>query len=776
MTTRFGPLVAACLAWALISRPGALGQPASPPAPHVEALSTGALRFFASPAARAEALPSYAILQDVEREPKAKAELGPRTPRPAFESANSKHVVRVPIEPGTSLYGTGEAAGPLLRNGRRVVAWNTDAYGYADEAPSLYKSHPWVLAVRADGSAFGLLADTTYRCEIDTAAATPNEVAFTADGPSYPLIVIEADHPAEVVKHLGRLTGLMPLPPKWSLGYHQCRYSYYPESRVREVAREFRARSIPCDVIWFDIDYMEAFRVFTFDRAYFPDPKTLNEDLLARGFHNVWMIDPGMKSRPGRGASDRTEEDMAKDPAPAREARAAEVARYNAILESGTREKAWVLREDGAPYEGEVWPGWCHFPDYTSPRVREWWANLYAPFMANSIHGVWNDMNEPAVFNVESKTMPLSNRHAGDPALLTPAGTPQGDRAKGDHARYHNVYGLSMIKGTLDGISRANPSKRPFVLSRATFIGGQRYHAGWSGDNSADWYHLEASIPMVLNMGLSGFSFYGPDIGGFAGNGDGALFARWMGFGALLPFARGHTGKGNIDKEPWAFGEQVERTCRNALEARSMLMPYLYTAFHEASTTGMPVARPLFFADPKDPALRSEDDAFLLGGDLLVVANVLPDRSRLPALPKSGWTAWSARSDPDLPSILIREGAIVPTGPVCQYVDQKPLDPLTLNVALDAGGRAQGVLYEDAGDGVGYAKGEFLLTTYLATRDGDAVTVRVADSKGGFPRPSRKVKVQIVLPATGAGAPGMVESAAASGADGQPIVVRLPSR
>ena len=254
------------------------------------------------------------------------------------------------------------------------------------------------------------------------------------------------------------------------------------------------------------------------------------------------MINPGIKSREEPSPNEPPAEVRAQEPAEIRRARETQRDVFRAIRDSGKLQDVYVKRADGSVYEGEVWPGWCFFPDYTQPRVREWWAPHYGPFMANGITGVWNDMNEPAIFNVKSKTMPEDNIHLGDPNLLTPMGSPQGaERAKGDHARYHNVYGMMMVKGSREGIQAANPDKRPFVLSRATFMGGQRYHAGWSGDNTANWYHIEVSVPMTLNVALSGMSFYGPDIGGFAGNGDAQMFERWIGFGALLPFCRGHT-------------------------------------------------------------------------------------------------------------------------------------------------------------------------------------------------------------------------------------------
>ncbi len=690
----------------LLAAAAALAQPIG------ETLGPGVLRFHASADAARASLPSYALERPM---PVVGGAAATRAAMPRFTVEGDRQVVTIEVPAGTSLYGTGEVTGPLLRNGRAIECWNTDAYGYDDSARSLYQSHPWVLGVRRDGSAFGVLADTTYRCEVDLTS----RIVFRADGPAFPIIIIDRPAPHGVIASLAEMTGKMPLPPKWALGYHQCRYSYFPEARVREIAREFRQRDIPCDVIWFDIDYMDSFRVFTFNRTHFPDPLKLNTDLLAEGFHNVWMINPGVKVETGPGISP--------------------------VFDSGNDAAVWTKSATGSVYRGEVWPGWCRFPDFTAPRVRQWWGPFYCDFLSQGVTGVWNDMNEPAVFNVPSKTMPEGNRHAGDPGLVGNDGRPQGAKAAGDHARYHNVYGMQMIRATRDGILAARPEKRPFVLSRANYIGGQRYGATWTGDNTANWYHLEASIPMALNVGLSGQPFIGPDIGGFAQNGDGALFARWMGFGALLPFARGHTGKENIDKEPWAFGPQVERACRLAIEQRYRLMPYLYTLFEEASRTGLPVARPTFFADPTDPALRSEDDSFLLGDGLLVVAQVVPDRTRMPVPPRGICREFDFGDvHEDLPRLFLRGGSIVPTGPVMEHTGEKPLDPLTLLVCLDERGEAVGELYEDAGDGFGYERGEFVRSRFSAKGDGDRVVVRIEKAGGDWPLPDRTTIVRLL--------------------------------
>ena len=670
--------------------------------------------FYASDQAKTDALPSFALI--VPR--KGAAGDAGVTLKPAFTSKEGKSVATIAIAPKTCLYGTGEVSGPLLRNGHTVTMWNTDAYAYDEKVPHLYQSHPWVLGVREDGTSFGILADTTYRLDIALPALTGGDITLTSDGPAFPVIVIERSSPQEVLKALATLTGTMPLPPEWALGYHQCRYSYFPDTRVQEVANEFRKRRIPCDVIWHDIDYMHKFLCFTFDEKYFPNPTAHNDALHKLGFHTVWMIDPGIgkdeKSFPG-----------GKYP----------------VYESGGKIDAWVKKADGSTYVGDVWPGPCVFPDFLRKDTRAWWAGLYKDWIATGVDGVWNDMNEPAIFNTPNnwKTMPLDNVHRADAEL---GGT-------GPHARYHNVFGMEMIRATREGIQAARPDKRPFVLSRANYLGGQRYGATWTGDNVAEWKHLEWAVPMALNVSLSGQPFIGPDIGGFSGNGpqgsEGPFFARFMSFGALLPFSRGHTAKGNIDKEPWAFGPEVEASCRTAIERRYRLLPYLYTLFREASTTGMPVARPIFFADLKDFALRSEDDGFLLGSDLMVVAQMVPDRTRVPVLPRSGWTKFTfegEKVDDNQTDLYIRQSSIVPTGPVMQYVGEKPLDEVTLLVALDDKGQATGTLYEDAGDGYGYQTGEYALTTFTAKRDGDKVTV--STSKDGKMEVRHSLKVVVL--------------------------------
>ena len=606
-----------------------------------------------------------------------------------FFFLDGKNSASIHTEEGTDLYGTGEVKGDLKRNNTEVILWNTDNYGYwKDNGRRLYQSHPWILAVRSDGSSYGILSDHTWKQEFTLG----NPIEIQSEGPPFRIIIIERDSPQEVLTALADLTGKIDLPPIWALGYHQCRYSYFPASQVIEIAETFREKEIPCDVIWMDIDYMDGFRVFTFDPSGFPDPSAVNNELHNLDFHSIWMIDPGIKSETG----------------------------YD-VFDSGTSGDHWVKSANGSTYNGEVWPGDCAFPDYTIPETREWWAGLYAPFMATGVDGVWNDMNEPAVFNVETGTMPEDNIHRGG-----------GDLPQDVHLRYHNVYGLLMTKATRQGILQSNPDKRPFVLTRANFLGGHRYAATWTGDNQSSWEHMKMSVPMSLNLGLSGQPFSGPDIGGFIGDPGGELLAQWMALGAFYPFSRNHTSSDTGPQEPWAYGEEVEDISRLALNRRYRLLPYLYTLFRESSQNGLPVMRPLFFADPTDITLREEQEAFLWGDDLMII----PSWSECPAMPASNWRTIylideTLEADNYQPELKQRAGSIIPLAEVAQSTETYSSDSVTLFIAIDHNLEATGEMYADAGNGYDYQIGQYLQTnlTAVPTND-DSLLVSCLTSDG----------------------------------------------
>ncbi len=622
--------------------------------------------------------------------------------KPIFGQKQGRKFAYFAIDPETDLYATGEVTGSLIRNGHKIVLDNLDnpLYGKADQ---LYQTHPWVIGLRPDGSAFGVYFDSTWLAELDLRSGILYSV--TENAPAFPVMVLEAKSPQELMTMLADLIGTISMPPRWSLGYQQCRWSYYPDARAREIADTFRAKQIPCDVIWFDIHYMDEYRIFSFDKNRFPDPSDTNAYLHSLGFKGVWMIDPGVKYEEG----------------------------YS-VFDAGTAIDAWVKTAEGKPFKGPVWPGDCAFPDFTIPQVRDWWAGLYKDFMAHGIDGVWNDMNEPAVF-VDSKTMPADNVHRGGEEL--PAGT---------HAQYHNIYGMLMAKASQQGIMAANPDKRPFVLTRANYIGGQRYAATWTGDNASTWEHLRWSIPMSINFGLSGQPFNGPDIGGFGDNATPDLWAHWIAVGAFYPFSRGHSSLGTIDHEPWAFGEETETAARVALERRYRLMPYLYTAFRNAHETGLPVMCPAYFADVTDMDLRMEEQAFMLGSDLYIV----PKWAQNVKYPAGNWplvslTGEDSAKDKYQCDVHVRPGAIVPLGPVVQSTEQiAAVQSLSLMVVLDAQGKAQGTVYDDAGDGYGYQEGEYCLTSFTAEKTDGYIVVKCSRQQGDLAQQKRIADITVV--------------------------------
>ncbi len=610
---------------------------------------------------------------------------------PIVEKKKGHASAYLDVPQGTSLYGGGEVTGPLLRNGQSIKLWNTDSGAYSvDNGKRLYQSHPWVMGVRPDGTSFGILFDTPYKAKLTT---TDERINFETEGELFRIFVIDRESPQAVIKGLAELIGTMPMVPRWALGYQQCRFSYTPASRVIEVADTFRIKRIPCDVIWMDIDYMDGYRIFTFNPQTFPDPAALNRDLHIRGFHSAWMIDPGAK-----------------------------VDSTYFVYKSGTANDVWVKTAQGKEFHGDAWPGACAFPDFTQPKTVRWWADLYKDFLDKGVDGVWNDVNEPQISNTPTGTMPEDNKHLGGDKI--PAGP---------HLKYHNVYGYLMVKASREGIMKARPQNRPFILTRSNFLGGQRFAATWTGDNASWVSHMTMSVPMILTLGLSGQPFSGADVGGFLFNPDADLFGRWMALGAFYPFSRGHACAGTINKEPWAFGQKVEDVSRMALERRYVLLPYYYTLLYEASETGMPIMRPVFFADPKDTLLRAEEQAFLIGENLLVV----PEWAQNPALPKGIWRNLSLIPGDDKDSyqakLKIRGGAIIPTGKIIQNTNEKSLDPLTLLVCLDEKGEAHGTLYWDEGDNWSFKDGNYSFQHFTAIRTADnKVQVKITQKKGKY--------------------------------------------
>jgi len=676
---------------------------------------------------------------------------------PAMGTAISGSASRVykRLRPDEHVYGFGEKNGKLNRRGKMLggysfTMWNSDTYGYDASIDPLYASFPFYLVLR-NGRAHGIFLDNTHRSNFDVGHQFQHLLSFGAEGGELDYYFIDGPDPKQVIARYAQLTGRMPLPPLWALGYHQCRYSYYPESRVRFIADNFRERRIPADVLWLDIHYLDGYNPFTWDSTRFPDPRRLVTDLRSQGFRTVTIIDPHPKKQPGW-----------------------------SVYDSGLAGHHFVTNPDGSVLEAPVWPSQAEkdpapsvFPDFSRPATREWWGGLYKGLVDLGVAGIWNDMNEPALFVPPTGTMSPEVRHDNE-------GQPT------DHREIHNVYGMLMTQSTFEGLSKLRPDERPFVLTRATFSGGQRYAALWPGDNVSTWTALQGTIPMLSSLGLSGFPFVGSDIGGFAESPTPELFTRWLQAGVFYPFMRTHTTFGTDDQEPWSYGVAHEIVNRQAIELRYRLLPHIYNVMQQASETGLPALRPLFLEFPSDDRTWDQDDQFMFGSDLIVAPVLRPgERNRGVYLPKGTWyDFWTSRQylgdrsitvPVNLSSIpvFVRAGAFIYQQPVVQHTGEMPGQ--ALRVSVYPAQSSTSTLYEDDGHTLQYRNGVFAKRRFTQTRTSDArgrdltATIDIAAAEGSY-RPAAR---PLVLSVRWTGEPGSV-SVGAAGSPAAPLE-RVPA-
>ncbi|MFQ5776595.1 MAG: glycoside hydrolase family 31 protein [Terriglobia bacterium] len=615
------------------------------------------------------------------------------------------------MPPDEHYYGLGEKAGPLDRRHRAFVMWNTDAFGWQESTDPLYKSVPFFLALRR-GVAYGIYFDNTYRSSFDFGKEFPDVYSFGADGGELDYYFFYGPHPQKVLGDYTTLVGRTPLPPLWTLGYQQCRYSYYPEARVRELAYTFRKKKIPVDVLYLDIDYLDGYRPFVINREYFPNFEDMIADLHEQGFKFISIIDPHLKKEEGYGPYD-----------------------------DGVAADHFIKNPDGSRYVGVVWPGESVFPEFTLERTRRWWGTLYKDLLSKGVDGIWNDMNEPAIFERADKTMPLDTVHRTDYGTT-------------DHREVHNIFGMQMVRGTYEGLRRLRPNERPFVLTRAAFAGAQRYAATWTGDNTSSWNHYRMMVPTLLGLGISGYPFVGADVGGFAGSPPADLLTRWIQLGVFTPLFRNHTMKGSADQEPWVHGPKHEAIRKRYIELRYRLLPYIYTSFEETTRTGLPLMRPLFLEYPEQENLYGNDQQFLFGRDILVAAKLdeMTDRLTFRLPPGEWYDYWTGEKfqgnqvlslSPSLEELplYVRGGAILPHQPLVQHTAEAPQGPLTLRVY--PGEDCRGSLYLDDGKTFDYTQGEFLRINFACQPGPDGIRITMSPYEGNFASWWRKVRLEV---------------------------------
>ncbi len=603
---------------------------------------------------------------------------------------------KMPVD--ENYYGLGDKTGPMNRRNRSFTNWNTDAFGFQESTDPIYKTIPFFIGLRK-GTAYGLFFDNTYWSNFDFGKESRDTYSFGAEGGEINYYFFAGPEPKKILEAYTALTGRVQLPPYWTLGYQQCRYSYYPEARVREIAQLLREKKIPADTIYLDIDYQQGYAPFTVNREYFPNFEKLITDLREQGFHVILITDMHIKNDPG------------KNYAP---------------YDSGVKEDVFVKNPDGTPYVGPVWPGASVFPDFTLTRAREWWGRQYKDFVGMGVAGFWNDMNEPAVFS-PSKTMPLDVVHRLD------------DGTSVSHRAAHNIMGMENARATYEGLLKLKPDERPFVLTRAAYSGTQRYSATWTGDNLATWNHIGMSTSMLLSLGISGYAMVGDDIGGFGSSPPSNLLTRWYELGAFNPIYRDHAAKETLDHEPWVNGPEQEAIRRKYIELRYRMLPYIYTHVEETTRTGIPLMRPLVLEYPKAEEFYGENRDFLFGPDLFVspVVTETMDAHTVKLPPGDWYDFWTSEKYSDKSDIklhprmdevplYVRAGAILPLQPVIQNTAERPKGPLQLRVYPPGNSTATscgGELYQDDGHTFAYQKGEVLRVKYSCQVSAEAVTV-----------------------------------------------------
>lgn len=577
------------------------------------------------------------------------------------------------MQPNEHFIGLGEKTGNLDRTGNGYTNWNSDVYGYSTSQDPLYSTIPFYIGIH-NGLNYGIFMDNTFQSDFNFGASNNRFSSFGARGGEMNYYFIYHKHLGDILRSYTYLTGRMPLPPLWSLGYQQNRYSYYPETEVMRIAHTLREKRIPADGITLDIHYMDRYQLFTWDKSRFPDPVRMTSDLNKLGFKLTVIVDPGIKVEPG---------------APA--------------YESGLAKDVYLKYADGKPYTGQVWPGWCNFTDFTSQKGRDWWHSQVKFFARSGVSGIWNDMNEISTWGQKMPDNVLFNY----------------DGEQVNHLQAHNVYGLEMARSSYEG-ARENFPERPFILTRSGYAGLQRYTAIWTGDNRPEDDHMLQGVRLLNSLGLSGVSFTAMDIGGFIGNPSAPLYTRWMELGAFIPYFRNHTGFNNKSAEPWTFGEDVLDITRKYISLRYQLLPYIYSGFYESTQSGLPLMRSLAIDYTFDAKILSPEfqNEYLFGASFLVAPFESTKEYGKIYFPEGTWydlytgVKEAGKQEKVVPMVLsklpvyVKGGSIIPMQSLVQTTLIKPTDTLIIHVYNGPEG-SHFTYYEDDGKSFSYQNGNY---------------------------------------------------------------------
>ena len=579
------------------------------------------------------------------------------------------------LQDGEKFTGLGEKTGNLNRRGEAHTNWNTDNPAYQVDDDDLYSTFPFYIGIHHNLS-YGIFMDNTYKSIFNFGASNDRFSSFGADGGEMNYYFIYGNI-RQIINQYTLLTGRINIPPIWSLGFQQCRWSYFPDTEVLSIARTFREKKIPLDVMYLDIHYMDAYKIFTWNPERFSKPAEMLGKLKNMNVHTTVIVDPGIKVEKG----------------------------YKA-WEEGVKQNYFIKYPDGKDYTAQVWPGWCNFPDFTKPVVRKWWGDNFAPMVKDGVEGFWTDMNEIASWG-----------GGYTPSLVQL----DWDGRTTSYRKAKNVYGMQMSRSTYEGTRNLMNGKRPLTLTRASYAGAQRYTAIWTGDNVATDAHMMLGCRLVNSLGISGMAFAGVDVGGFMGETSAKLFGRWITVGAFTPFFRVHKASNENSSEPWTYGESVENISRNYISLRYRLMPYLYSAFAEAHKTGMPVNRTLVIDNTSDEKCWDipYQQQFMFGPSMMVAPVESTKEITKVYLPKGRWFDFfngkqyageqeiMIECPLDKLPVFAKGGSIIPMQTIIQSTSEKPSDTLFIHVYYGTESSVYNY-YEDDGTTYSYENGTFL--------------------------------------------------------------------
>lgn len=649
----------------------------------------------------------------------------------------------ISLEEDQGVFGLGQGIGCLNKRGRIYEMYNTDEPDHAPSKTKLYSTLPVFYLISPRGC-IGFFLDHAGYSRFDVGSENRELLRITIEGPGFDFYAIPGS-PESILKSVLELTGSSLFLPIWALGFQQSRWSYPDEKTVLDIANKMRQKKIPCDVIYLDIDYMDDYKVFTWNEERFPTPRTLIDELKSMGLKVVTIIDPGVKAAEG----------------------------YE-VFEEGRQRSLFCKRVNGTEYRPAVWPGESRLPDFLNSKTREWWGSKYSQFIDVGVAGFWNDMNEPAIFYTPESLSSLFELAKGlekDKGIDTEFlfGEIVAKKRYHDYGRefyqeddfgtkhlhrnVRNVYGFNMARAAYEGIERSAPERRIFNITRSSYPGIQRYAILWTGDNESQWEQLLSEIRMVQSISLAGISFTGCDVGGFGGNCTGELLARWTQFGAFLPFFRNHSAIGTRDQEPWAFDEEIESIVRKTIEMRYSLLPYIYSENWRSTKGESVMIRPLVLLWPEDSDTYQADDQYMFGPSLLVAPVYSPNATgRHVYLPESNWLDlnsgevlakghhWAIAPLDTIPLYLRENSMIITTKPL-QHIESASWNNLRVKGFVKKSARFD--LYEDDGITRSYERGVFSLKRIEVEKREDGIFIEILPSEGELRIEEREIIFEI---------------------------------